>query len=390
MYGIIGKSPCMQKLFKMIERVASTSSTILIQGETGTGKELIARAVHNLSPRKDQPLIPVNCGAIPEDLLESELFGHVRGAFTGAATSRVGRFELANGGTLFLDEIGDMSPKLQVKMLRVLQEKVIEPVGGVKPVKVDVRVIAATHKDLEKEVAERRFREDLFYRLNVVPIHVPPLRERHGDVLMLINHFLERAIRVHERARLAIDPDILEIFQNYPWPGNVRELEHLIERLTILSEGSVAIDDLPPKIHNFMIQNVHTTAKRDPEIKHAPTSGAHTAPFPPLDNDADSETDRDSEGDSDADASADPEAVTRMLAASTQDIHQKIQQGLDFNGAVASFENQLILSALDSTGWNKNKAARLLNLNRTTLVEKIKKKGLERLERADRLERMEE
>ena len=188
MYGIIGKSPSMQKLYKMIQRVSSASSTVLIQGESGTGKELIARAIHNLSPRREQPLIPVNCGAIPEDLLESELFGHERGAFTGAAHTRTGRFELANHGTLFLDEIGDMSPKLQVKMLRVLQEKVVEPVGSVKSVKVNVRVIAATHKNLEKEVAENRFREDLFYRLNVVPLNVPPLRERGKDVDLLVAH----------------------------------------------------------------------------------------------------------------------------------------------------------------------------------------------------------
>ncbi|MBF0212160.1 MAG: sigma 54-interacting transcriptional regulator [Magnetococcales bacterium] len=383
MYGIIGKSQCMQKLFKMIERVASTNSTILIQGESGTGKELIAKAVHHLSPRKDQPLIPVNCGAIPEDLLESELFGHVRGAFTGAANTRVGRFELANGGTLFLDEIGDMSPKLQVKMLRVLQEKIVEPVGAVKPVKVDVRVIAATHKDLEKEVAEKRFREDLFYRLNVVPIHVPPLREREGDILLLINYFLERAYKIQERPRVNVEREIQEIFQSYSWPGNVRELENLIERLTILSEGTVLFEDLPPKIRN----HVPVPAVRPPEMREQPPSSAEAdrSPPPASPHDADPEIDGDRDGEGDVDSESGPglEAVNRMIAASTQDLNQKILQGLDFNGAVASFENQLILSALDSTGWNKNKAARLLNLNRTTLVEKIKKKGLERLERVE-------
>ncbi len=361
----------MQKLYKMIERVAPANSTVLIQGESGTGKELIARAIHNTSPRRDQTLIPVNCGAIPEDLLESELFGHVRGSFTGAANNRIGRFELANGSTLFLDEIGDMSPKLQVKMLRVLQEKVVEPVGAVKPVKVDVRVIAATHKDLEKEVAERRFREDLFYRLNVVPLHVPALRERAGDIPMLVNHFLERAIRLHDRLKVTVTREIHEIFQNYTWPGNVRELENLIERLTILSEGEVQLDDLPPKLR---IQTRQVPVSR-------PLEEIVVEPPPQLA--PDSEADKDAEPEKETESPASLDAVQKMIAASTADLAQKMETGLDFNGAVATFENQLILSALESTGWNKNKAARLLNLNRTTLVEKIKKKGLERLERMD-------
>ncbi len=360
----------MLKLFKMIERVAPANSTILIQGESGTGKELIAKAIHHVSPRKDQPLIPVNCGAIPEDLLESELFGHERGAFTGAAQKRIGRFELANGGTLFLDEIGDMSPKLQVKMLRVLQEKVVEPVGGIKPVKVDVRVIAATHKDLEKEVAENRFREDLFYRLNVVPLYVPPLRERCGDINLLINYFLDRSIKIHDRAKLHVSREIHKILQEYAWPGNVRELENLIERLTILSEEEVHIDDLPPKITLFYNQN--GAASTTTEEQSDPT----------LD---DSQEDVNS-NDSSTDTELNLNEVNQMIAASTLELSQNIDNGLDFNGAVATFENQLILSALNSTGWNKNKAARLLNLNRTTLVEKIKKKGLERLENADLLE----
>ncbi|MBF0401731.1 MAG: sigma 54-interacting transcriptional regulator [Magnetococcales bacterium] len=331
MYGIIGKSPSMQKLYKMIQRVASSSSTVLIQGESGTGKELIARAIHEQSSRRDQPLIPVNCGAIPEDLLESELFGHVRGAFTGAAHTRTGRFELANNGTLFLDEIGDMSPKLQVKMLRVLQEKVVEPVGAVKTVKVDVRVIAATHKNLEKEVAENRFREDLFYRLNVVPIHVPPLRERGNDIPLLVDYFLEKFIGNQGDKQVIIGPEILDMFLSYRWPGNVRELENLIERLTVLSDGEVEREDLPEKI-------------------------LHGSP--------------------DYSAAENPSVVVPEFG----NIVANLGEGVDFNHEVDSFENQLILSALDSTGWNKNKAAQLLNLNRTTLVEKIKKKGLERME----------
>ena len=321
----------MQKLYKMIQRVAASSSTVLIQGESGTGKELIARAIHDLSPRKDHPLIPVNCGAIPEDLLESELFGHVRGAFTGAAHTRTGRFELANNGTLFLDEIGDMSPKLQVKMLRVLQEKVVEPVGAVKTVKVDVRVIAATHKNLEKEVAENRFREDLFYRLNVVPIHVPALRERGNDIPVLVDHFLDKFAEHQDGKRVVIPPEIQDLFMSYRWPGNVRELENLIERLTVLSEGDVHREDIPEKI---LISNGDYSSTENPSVIV-------------------------------------PEFSTIMA---------NLGEGVDFNHEVDSFENQLILSALDSTGWNKNKAAQLLNLNRTTLVEKIKKKGLERME----------
>jgi transcriptional regulator with GAF, ATPase, and Fis domain len=319
----------MQKLYKMIERVAPATSTVLIQGDSGTGKELIARALHRISPRKDQALVAVNCGAIPEDLLESELFGHVRGAFTGAAHARVGRFELASGGTLFLDEIGDMSPKLQVKMLRVLQEKVVEPVGSTKSIKVDVRVVAATHKNLEKEVAAGRFREDLFYRLNVVPLHVPPLRDRGTDIVLLAEHFLEKCEKEMGYDKVSVSKEIHNIFLNYSWPGNVRELENLMERLTVLSDGAISTDDLPAKL----------------------LDGTH------------------SNGD-----------ANQPIPASAFSVGASITDGFDFNKEVASFENQLILSALNSTDWNKNKAARLLNLNRTTLVEKIKKKGLEKLE----------
>ncbi|MBF0621429.1 MAG: sigma 54-interacting transcriptional regulator [Magnetococcales bacterium] len=326
MYGIIGESACMQKLFKMIKRVAATPSTVLVHGESGTGKELIARAIHQASPRKDKPLIPVNCGAIPEDLLESELFGHVRGAFTGAASTRPGRFELANGGTLFLDEIGDMSPKLQVKMLRVLQERVIEPVGSVKSFKVDVRVIAATHKNLETEVEEGRFREDLFYRLNVVPLIAPPLRDRGRDLSLLVDHFIAKYAKTQERDPIQVGVEIMKIFSRYKWPGNVRELENLTERLTILADEEVVVEDLPPKI----LDNKN-----------------HTAP-----------------GD-------------HLIPASAFAVKNQNVDSSDFNKDVEEFENRLILNALDRTNWNKNKAAQLLKLNRTTLVEKIKKKGLD-------------
>ncbi|MBF0418721.1 MAG: sigma-54-dependent Fis family transcriptional regulator [Magnetococcales bacterium] len=328
MYGIIGKSPRMEKLYRMIEKVALTSSTVLIHGESGTGKELIAKALHELSPRHEKHFIAVNCGAIPEDLLESELFGHVRGSFTGAVQNRTGRFEHASGGTLFLDEIGDMSPKLQVKMLRVLQERKVEPVGATKFIEVDVRVIAATHKNLEVEVAQNRFREDLFYRLNVVPLNVPPLRDRVSDIPMLVEHFLKKTGA--PVAKDFIDGEILDIFKSYQWPGNVRELENLVERLTILADGKVKPEDLPAKIH----------------------------PVDAIDN-------------------ADDDDMLPLLPISNFIHNPIVTEGIDFNTEVANFENNLILSALNSTGWNKNKAARLLNLNRTTLVEKIKKKGLE-------------
>ncbi|MBF0123969.1 MAG: sigma-54-dependent Fis family transcriptional regulator [Magnetococcales bacterium] len=331
MYGIIGQSPTMQRLFKSIERVGSASDvTVLIQGESGTGKELIARAIHNSSPRTEGPLIPVNCAAIPEELLESELFGHVKGSFTGAAYNRAGRFELAKGGTLFLDEIGDMSPKLQAKMLRVLQEKVVEPVGAVKPVKVEVRVIAATHRNLEEEVEKGRFREDLYYRLNVVSLYAPPLRDRGDDIQLLANHFIQDFAQKRNRPPVVLDEALWAVFDAYRWPGNVREMQNLIERLMVLCDERVEMDDLPLKMRGRL-------SNRD-----------------------------------DDDGSADFAAAD--LSLSLADMEE--EGAIDFNREVEEFENRLILAALERTQWNKNRAARMLNLNRTTLVEKIKKKGL--------------
>jgi len=314
--NIIGFAKPMQDVFRLIEKVADSDSTVLIQGESGTGKELVARAIHYNSDRKDRYLIPVNCGAIPETLLESELFGHVKGAFTGATTNRIGRFEAANGGTLFLDEIGDMSPTLQVKVLRVIQEQEFEPVGSTKTRKVDVRIIAATNQDLENKVAEREFREDLFYRLSVIPIHIPPLRDRVEDIAPLANYFLESFSRQKGREIKPFENDVLDILQQYDWPGNVRELENLIERLVILSEtGSIRPDDLPEKFHQGTVKVMGETLE-----------------FP--------------------------------------------DDGIDFNRMVNDFENRLILAALKKAKGNKNLAAKILNLKRTTLVEKIKKKNL--------------
>ncbi len=309
--------PEMEKIFHVLEKVAPTNSTVLILGESGTGKELIARSIHELSRVKGH-FVPVNCAAIPDTLLESELFGYERGAFTGAVNSKPGRFLLANNGTIFLDEIGEMSPQLQVKLLRVLQERIVEPVGGVRSQPVNVRVIAATHVDLRQQVEEGRFREDLYYRLQVVPINVPPLRDRRSDILLLANHFSQKYAEINHRLPLVFTPEVTELLIRYPWPGNVREIENLIERFSILVEGEVLrVEHLPS--HMLVESN-----------------GSRTLSSPTL-----------------------PES------------------GLDFNAAVEDFENALIVQALRRTLGNKKAAAELLRLNRTTLVEKIKKKGLE-------------
>jgi len=311
---MIGYSDCMKKIFDTIGRVSSSDSTIVIYGESGTGKELVARAIHFNSDRKDQPLIPVNCGAIPEELLESELFGHEKGAFTGAIRTKIGRFELAQGGTIFLDEIGDMSPALQVKLLRVIQERDFERIGGVKTISVDVRIIAATNQNLEQAVAEKKFREDLFYRINVIPINLPPLRERDMDIEILANHFLKRFNQINKKNITGISSEAMRCIMSYPWPGNVRELENLMEMLVVMKEkGSIEIDDLPPKLHP------HRT-KEEPQTR------------------------------------------TELPA-----------EGLNFNELVNQFEKDLLLQALRKSRGVKNRAAKLLQLNRTTLVEKLKR-----------------
>jgi DNA-binding NtrC family response regulator len=314
---IIGKSPPMQSLYQIIQRVSKTDSTVLVLGESGTGKELIANAIHFNSTRKDKPFVPINCGAIPEELMESELFGHERGAFTGAIKERRGRFELANLGTVFLDEIGEMSPKLQVKLLRFLQERKFERVGGSRTIEVDVRVLAATNKDLEKEVLDGKFREDLFYRLNVIPIRVPPLRDRAGDVLILATHFLRQHCEKKDISLKTISRGVLEALQNYEWPGNVRELENVIERLVILVDGDeIQLEDLPARMCKQPINDSRVPV----EI---------------------------GEG------------------------------GIDLKKILDNLENQLIMQALEKAGGVKGKAASLLGLNRTTLIEKMKKKKLD-------------
>ncbi|AEB08221.1 sigma-54-dependent transcriptional regulator [Desulfobacca acetoxidans] len=247
--NIVGNSKAMQSIFAVVEKVAQTRATVLISGESGTGKELIARAIHHRSPRNQGPFISVNCGALTETLLESELFGHEKGAFTHAVAMRKGRFELAEGGTLFLDEVAEMSPGLQVKLLRVLQEMEFERVGGSRTIRVDVRVVAASNRDLKTEVGAGNFREDLFYRLNVVHLAIPPLRQRTDDIPLLVTHFMQKFARVNNRGDIRLDPEVMKILLRYPWPGNVRELENVIERAVILCSGdTITIADLPPNV----------------------------------------------------------------------------------------------------------------------------------------------
>jgi len=267
--NIIGKSKVMQDVFRIVRKIAPVNATVLIEGESGTGKELVAKSIHFNSPRRDRPFVAVNCSALAESLLESELFGHEKGAFTGAVAMKKGRFELADGGTLFLDEIGELSQGLQVKLLRVLQEKVFERVGGVKPVSVDIRIIASTNKILKDEMQLGRFREDLFYRLNVVPIVLPPLKQRREDIRLLVNHFIKKYAdeRLSEIPLMGIEPEVERLFYDYSWPGNVRELENVVERAMIMcSTGTITLSDLPKdfkgNVHDAQVlDSVPTDAK---------------------------------------------------------------------------------------------------------------------------------
>ncbi len=335
----------MQRLFNLIGKLADDDiGTVLIHGESGTGKELVAKAIHAHSPRGGHHFVPVNCAAIPDDLLESELFGYIKGAFTGATGSKIGRIEYANGGTLFLDEIGDMKPVLQAKLLRVLQEREFEPVGGLKPIPVDVRVIAATHCNLEQMVADGRFREDLYYRLSVVPISIPPLRERTEDIPLLIEYFIKILGKNKKNPLLGFNRNALHSLANFSWRGNVRELENLVQHMTILHGGSlVSPNDLPEKYRNAL-----------PPV---PSNRQSSQPQP--ENDA-------------------PPPDQPFIFSSTSTRTEEIwpESGIDFNALVNDFETQLIVQALKMTQGNKKEAARLLNLKRTTLLEKIKKKEL--------------
>jgi two-component system response regulator PilR (NtrC family)/two-component system response regulator HydG len=258
---IIGTSPALQAVFRRVEKVANTNTSILIQGESGTGKELIARAIHHNSPRAERPFVAINCGALPESLLESELFGHTKGAFTGAVTSKLGLFRSAEGGTVLLDEVGEIPPAMQVRLLRALQEHEVTPVGSSEAVAFDARIVCATNRDLEKEVAEGRFREDLFYRLNVIEIHLPPLRERREDIPLLVRNFISRTAHEQSSVEKPIDTATMSALINYAWPGNVRELQNAIERAFTLSGDTIDLDSLPPRIRDAASH----TQMRDPD-----------------------------------------------------------------------------------------------------------------------------
>jgi len=308
--NMIGKTDNIQELFRLVKDVAATNTTILIGGESGVGKELIANAIHYNSPRVKRPFVKVNCGVLAESLLESELFGHVRGAFTGAIKDKIGRFEMANGGTLFLDEIGDISLNMQLKLLRVLQEGEFERVGGTETLKVDVRIIAASNRDLKKAIDEGTFRHDLYYRLNVIPITVPPLRERKDDIKYLVHHFIDKFNRVYGKSIQEIEPRAMDLMESYAYPGNIRELENLIERIIVLDKkGRISIADLPETLRGI--------------------------------------SDDQKLGDVDFD------------------------HGL--NLLVDDYERNLILQALEKNNFNKFQTAKMLNMNRSTFMSKLKK-----------------
>jgi len=308
--NIIGKSTAMQQVFDLITQVAPRRSTVLIQGESGTGKELVAKAIHASSGRADLPFVAINCGNIPSDLLESELFGHVRGAYTGATSAKKGLFEVADSGTLFLDEVATISMEIQSKLLRVIQEREFRRLGGLENIKVDVRIIAATNVDLQTAVRQGTFRDDLYYRLNVIVIKIPPLRERPEDILLLSEHFIRKYGEESQRKDLYLDPSALRVLMDYDWPGNVRELENVIERAVVLSPSSCISADLFPR-------NL-------------------TVPF--------------------------PDTPVRFTSDSTS-----------LKERVGNFEKAIILAALEKTSWNQKKAAQLLSVNATTLSEKLKR-----------------
>jgi DNA-binding NtrC family response regulator len=308
--NLIGKSPAMQQVFDLVRRVAPRRSTVLVQGESGTGKELVAKAIHASSGRAEAPFVAINCGNIPSELLESELFGHVRGAFTGASVSRKGLFEAASGGTLFLDEVATISLEMQAKLLRVIQEREFRRLGSLENIRVDVRIVAATNTDLETGVRAGTFRDDLYYRLNVIAIKVPPLRERTGDVQLLAEFFLRKYAEENGRDPLTLEPDALRVLLDYPWPGNVRELENVMERAVVLAPG----DRVGPGLF--------------------PASLTAPPPAPP------------------------PGFVP---------------DGVSLKERVSGYERALILAALERTDWNQKKAAELLAVNTTTLSEKLKR-----------------
>jgi two-component system nitrogen regulation response regulator GlnG len=336
--GIVGRSEPMQQVFKLIGQLAASDATALISGESGTGKELVARAIYHHSNRSQKPFLAVNCAAIPEQLLESELFGHERGAFTGATLQRIGKFEQCNQGTLFLDEIGDMTPATQTKILRVLQSGAFERVGGNQSIAVDVRIIAATNRPLEQAVAARQFREDLFYRLNVVRVHLPPLRERREDIRLLVNYFLKAFAKEHQGAPKSIAPGVIRALEKYHWPGNVRELENVLRRALVVSKGNAILPvDLPPEITG------QGSAAGIPGTVSLPAGEGSTA---------------------------DIAAMARQLFQwARRDPKLKL---------IPAVERELVIQALKETSGNQIQAAKLLGITRATLRKRVEKFGIQR------------
>ncbi len=339
--GIIGRSNGMQDVFKLIGQLATSNATALITGESGTGKELVARAIYSHSKRSEQPFIAINCAAIPENLLESELFGHEKGSFTGANTQRIGKFEQCNRGTIFLDEIGDMSLPTQTKILRVLQDGSIERVGGNENVRVDVRVIAATNKNLEEAVSKKDFREDLFYRLNVVRIRMPALRERRDDIRLLVNYFLKKFATQLQTSPKSIQTGALTLLENHPWPGNVRELENVIQRAFVISKGdALLVNDLPPEITGNRV-----AVATDRGTDGGPDTGAEAMT-----------------------AAGIPQIAQALFAWARQNREMQV---------IPAVERELIICALRETSGNQVQAAKLLGITRATLRKRIEKFGIQ-------------
>ncbi|NNF45181.1 MAG: sigma-54-dependent Fis family transcriptional regulator [Desulfofustis sp.] len=347
--GFIGKSRAMKDLFEIIRRVAEDDySTVLIRGESGTGKELVAKAIHQKSGRRKHNFVPVNCAAIPDELLESELFGHLKGSFTGAGQNKTGRIQYADNGTLFLDEIGDMKPNLQAKLLRVIQEREFEPVGSLRATPINTRIVAATHCDLEELVKEGRFREDLYYRLSVIPLEVPPLRSRSEDIPLLLSEFIKRHTVDRGRDKIVFSSESMEILSQHSWCGNVRELENLVQHMAILYSGKrIYPHHLPVKFTVHRETGVELQVSQNPPVYR-----------------------------SENDISAERAALFSLSSPPTPSVD--FQNGpIDFNDLINEFETDLIIKALKFTSGNKKEASRMLCLKRTTLLEKIKKKEID-------------